>query len=366
MRINHVSNIRSGTAIVKEKISRNHFYFMSEVKVPYFRREGDKIVCEICPRLCKLGEGQVGFCKGREVIDGVLIATNYGQAASVGIDPIEKKPLYHVFPGSNIISLGPNACNLNCDFCQNWQISQDTVPTQEITVDQLAEIADRDGSIGVSYTYSEPLMWYEFLRDSAKAVHDKGLITTVVTNGYINEQPLRDILPLIDAMNVDLKSIEPKFYRKMCGGNLEDVQRTIRIAYQEGCHVEITHLVVTGHNDTAEKIDRLSGWIASIDPDIPLHISRYFPHYKYNAPPTSSSFLEKAYKIARKRLNFVYVGNIHISGASDTVCPDCGNVAIERQGYCTTIRNMENGRCTQCGRSLNILDESKGKSDGLA
>jgi pyruvate formate lyase activating enzyme len=208
-------------------------------------------------------------------------------------------------------------------------------------------------------------MWYEFLRDSAQAVHDRGLITTVVTNGYINEQPLRDILPLIDAMNVDLKSIEPEFYRKICGGNLEDVQRTIRIAHAEGCHVEVTHLVVTGHNDTEDKITRLSEWISSIDPDIPLHISRYFPHYKYNAPPTSSSFLKKAYGIAGQHLHFVYVGNIHIGGASDTVCPDCGSLVIERQGYSTRIRNMEEGHCTKCGRSLNILKKTRSNNGGL-
>jgi pyruvate formate lyase activating enzyme len=328
---------------------------VKSVPVPFFHKEGNRIVCEICPRECKLGEGQVGFCQGREVRDGILIASNYGQAASIAIDPIEKKPLYHVMPGSNILSLGPNGCSLNCDFCQNWQISQDTVPTREITITELLRIATTDDSIGVAYTYSEPLMWYEYLRDTAKILKDSELLVVVVTNGYINEKPLREILPFIDAMNIDLKSIEPEFYRKICGGNLEDVQRTIRISHQAGCHIELTHLIVTGHNDKIEKIKKLAQWVASVDTDIPLHLSRYFPHHKYLQPPTSSSFIKEAYQVAREYLNFVYVGNISVEGTSDTICPDCKTVAIQRNGYFVKILEMNQGKCSQCGRSLNML-----------
>ena len=335
---------------------------MNAIEVPYFRREGERIVCEICPRECKLSEGQVGFCEGREVRDGVLIATNYGQAASVAIDPIEKKPLYHVYPGESILSLGPNACNLKCDFCQNWQISQSRVPTRFVPVEDLLRIAGRNGSVGVAYTYSEPFMWYEYIRDSAAALKEKGLITVAVTNGYLNEKPFRDILPLIDAMNIDLKSIEPDFYKKLCGGTIDEVLRNIQIAHQEGCHIEITHLVVTGQNDKPERIEKLTQWIASIDPDIPLHISRYFPHHRYREPPTSTSFLEDAYRIARQSLHFVYMGNIHIEGTSNTICPDCGTVAIRREGYYTAIEQMADGKCSNCGRTLNILSESGSKS----
>jgi len=328
---------------------------MKTVQVPFFRKEGNRIVCEICPRECKLGEGQVGFCQGREVRDSILIASNYGQVATIAVDPIEKKPLYHVMPGSSILSLGPNGCSLNCDFCQNWQISQDTVPTREITIAELVRIAATGGSVGVAYTYSEPLMWYEYLRDSATVLKEKGFIVAVVTNGYINEKPLRDILPKIDAMNIDLKSIDPEFYRKLCGGNLEDVQRTIQISHQEGCHIEITHLIVTGHNDKIDKIKQLTQWIASIDKDIPLHLSRYFPHYKYLQPPTSSAFMKEAYQVAREFLNFVYVGNISMEGTSDTVCPECKTVAVQRNGYYVKVMEMTQGRCTQCGKSLNML-----------
>jgi pyruvate formate lyase activating enzyme len=335
---------------------------MNTVEVPYFRKQKDRIVCEICPRECKLGEGQVGFCQGREVIDGKLIATNYAQAASVAIDPIEKKPLYHVFPGSSILSLGPNACNMSCDFCQNWQISQDRVPTREITVQDLVKHAGSNGSVGVAYTYSEPLMWYEYLRDSAIELKKKGYIVVVITNGYICEKPLRDLLPLIDAMNIDFKSIEPEFYRKLCGGNLEDVQRTIKIAHDEGCHIELTHLIVTGWNDNTERFRRLVDWVATLDPDIPLHLSRYFPHNRYHEPPTSVSFLQQAYEIALESLNFVYLGNILINGTSDTVCPDCGKLAISRGGYRVTVHQMDNGHCANCGRSLNMLVNPTGKT----
>jgi pyruvate formate lyase activating enzyme len=331
---------------------------MKTVAVPFFRKEKERIVCEICPRECKLAEGQVGFCRGREVQNGVLIASNYGQVATIAIDPIEKKPLYHVYPGSRILSLGPNGCNLNCDFCQNWQISQDTVPTREITIPELLRIATSDGSVGVAYTYSEPLMWYEYLRDSAAVIKEKGLITVVVTNGYICEKPLRELLPRIDAMNIDLKSIDPEFYRKLCGGNLEDVQRTIRISLQEGCHIELTHLIVTGQNDDIEKIRRLVQWIASVDTDIPLHLSRYFPHHRYLAPSTGSGFMNDAYQLARQFLNFVYVGNISVEGTSDTICPNCGTTAIQRDGYYVKVLDLISGNCVKCGRSLNMLVKS--------
>jgi pyruvate formate lyase activating enzyme len=339
---------------------------MNEISVEYFRKQGKRIVCEVCPRECKLAEGQVGFCKGREVRDGVLIATNYGQAASVAIDPIEKKPLYHVFPGSNILSLGPNSCNLNCDFCQNWQISQDTVPTRYISVEDLARIAGTNDSIGVAYTYSEPLMWYEYLKDSAKVLKAQGKLVVAVTNGYLSEKPFRDLLPLIDAMNIDLKSMDHDFYKQVCGGKVEDVLRNIQIAHEEGCHIELTHLVVTGHNDREDRIDHLAKWIAALDPDIPLHISRYFPHHNYRLPATSTSFLQKAYEVAHKYLNFVYVGNINIPGTSDTVCPDCGTVNVRRDGYRIKIVKMKDGNCGNCGRSLDMLVKLDTKSRNSA
>jgi len=339
---------------------------MLTIEVPYFRKEGKRIVCEICPRECKLGEGQVGFCQGREVRDGVLIATNYGEAASIAIDPIEKKPLYHVFPGSRIFSLGPNACNLNCDFCQNWQISQDRVPTRYISVDDLARIAATNGSIGVAYTYSEPLMWYEYVRDSAKLLKDKGMLVVLVTNGYLNERPFRDILPVVDAMNIDLKSIDPDFYKKMCGGTIDEVLQNIKIAHEADCHVEITHLVVTGHNDKEDLIDRLAKWVASVDPDIPLHLSRYFPHHHYLAPPTSAAFLQNAFEIARRSLNFVYMGNISVRGTSDTTCPDCGTVNIRRDGYDVAVAELSQGNCGHCGRSLNILSQLDSKKGNFS
>ncbi|MBU1706727.1 AmmeMemoRadiSam system radical SAM enzyme [bacterium] len=326
-----------------------------QIKAAHAVKDGDKILCELCPRFCKLAEGQQGFCRGREVSNGELYVMNYGQAVSIGVDPIEKKPLFHFHPGKPILSLGPNSCNLSCKFCQNADISQGRVSTHYVSPDELAKLAQQYNSIGVAFTYSEPLMWYEYIRDSAPLVREKGGVIVLVTNGYLCEAPLRELLPYIDAMNVDLKSSQEDFYRRLCGGHLEDVVRTIRIGVEMGCHVEVTHLVVTGENDKEENIRAVRDLIAAISPRIPLHLSRYFPHYKYNEPATSGEFLLKARRICQEKLPFVYLGNIALEGGEDTRCPNCDELIISRRGYATEIRALVNGRCGKCGADLGII-----------
>ncbi len=195
------------------------------IEVAYQRREKDRILCNICPQECKIKEGCVGVCGGRQVIDGRLIAVNYAQVSSLQLDPIEKKPLYHFFPGSDILSVGPNGCNLSCTWCQNWNISQDTSPTRTILPDELADMVDALDGIGVAYTYAEPLIWFEYIRDAGRILHERDLVNIVITNGFVKAEPLREILPFTDAYNVDLKSMDDYCYQKQCGGSRQDVQR---------------------------------------------------------------------------------------------------------------------------------------------
>lgn len=325
------------------------------VKAAYAVKEGDRVLCRLCPRFCRLSEGQEGFCRGRKVVNGELRVTNYGQAVSVAMDPIEKKPLFHFHPGKAVLSLGPNGCNLACKFCQNSDISQGRVPTRYVSPENLLQLCEHYDSIGVAFTYTEPLMWYEYIRDSAPLLREKEGVVVLVTNGYLCEEPLREILPQIDALNIDLKSSQEEFYRRVCGGHLEDVVRTIRISVEMKRHVEVTHLVVTGYNDTEENICAVRDIVAEINPSIPLHLSRYFPHHHFRNPATSVDFLLRARDICRERLPFVYIGNVALEGAEDTRCPSCDALVISRLGYRVVTHALSDGRCAKCGADLGIV-----------
>jgi len=322
-----------------------------EVEVPFYRRKGKRLVCEICPRYCTLSEGQTGVCRGRKNFGGRLIAVNYGRTASAALDPIEKKPLYHFHPGSQILSAGPNSCNFNCKFCQNCDISQFTVPTQSINAGELVALAKRRGSIGLAYTYSEPLMWYEFLLDCGAKNKQAGMVNVLVTNGYINAEPLARLLPLVDAMNIDLKSMEDDFYYKICGGvHLQPVLNTIETAYKAGVHIELTQLLVTGANDSEAQIRKTVDWVSFLSKEIPLHFSRYFPRFKYKAEATSPAVILRAYEIAKEKLDWVYVGNISMSKGNNSECRHCGSVLVERWGYAVSVVNLKGNRCGVCGK----------------
>lgn len=278
----------------------------------YYSKEGISIRCELCPKMCLLSEGESGYCRGKKVVNGKLIAANYGKCASISIDPIEKKPLYHFNPGSYILSLGPNSCNLGCLFCQNWSISQTECTTKLISLDELNSMVEKQKLAQVAFTYTEPLMWYEYIWDFAKLTEGK-IDIVLVTNGYLNEQPLKDLVPHIAAMNIDLKSINGDFYSEVCGGDVEVVKRNILIAYQAGVHMEITNLLIPGNNDSFSEIEDLAKFIAAIDRNIPLHLSAYHPDYKFSAHATKLSEIEHACDIASQYLSRVYAGNVQIS-----------------------------------------------------
>lgn len=271
-------------------------------------------VCVICPHRCGLEEGHIGFCGARTNVNGKVTCTNYGRLTSMALDPIEKKPLARFMPGSMILSVGSYGCNLRCSFCQNCEISMaggSMVRTWYTSPEELVNKAlgmKTEGNIGIAYTYNEPFIGYEYVFDSAKLAHEKGLKNVLVTNGYVNEAPLRDILPVVDAMNIDLKGFTEEFYRTL-KGDLETVKQTIAIASKH-CHVEVTTLVIPDENDSPSEMEKLSEWLSGIDDEIPLHISRFFPRYQYaHKNPTPVATVYGLADIARKKLKYVYIGN---------------------------------------------------------
>ena len=273
-----------------------------------------KMECGICPHKCALDEGETGFCKARVNLNGKIICKNYGLISSVALDPIEKKPLKNFMPNSKILSVGSFGCNLRCPFCQNYSISMADgtgMKLYSISKEELVEEAvllREKGNVGIAYTYNEPLIGFEFVYDCAVLAREAGLKNIVVTNGYICEEPFLKLLPFIDAMNIDLKGFTEGFYKKV-NGDLKTVKNSIRIA-AKNCHVEITTLIIPGENDSEEEMDKLSKWISEIREDIPLHITKFYPQYKYlDKEATSVSKISNLVKVARKHLEFVYMGN---------------------------------------------------------
>lgn len=276
--------------------------------------ESETIRCTVCPHECLLAPGNIGRCKTRKNVDGENVSVNYGQVSSLALDPIEKKPLARFYPGSNILSLGSFGCNFSCPFCQNHTISMSdgsnlalTSVSPEIIVDKAKEFIPY-GNIGIAFTYNEPLIGYEFVLDTEKLAHENGLKTVVVTNGGINPEIFREVAKNTDAFNIDLKGLN--IYESI-GGKLETVKENIKTAVEEGSHVEVTTLVIPGVNDTPEEIEEIASFLASISPDIVLHITRFFPQYKMlNVPPTDVNLIYELAEVARKHLPHVYEGNV--------------------------------------------------------
>jgi pyruvate formate lyase activating enzyme len=325
------------------------------VQAKYYTKDKDKIKCLLCPNYCIIADGKVGRCFGRKNISGKLYAINYGEVISMSLDPIEKKPLYHFYPGSKIISVATYGCNLLCPFCQNWEISHQTVPGRYFEPKSLLETAMHPDSIGISYTYTEPLIWFEYLMDICPLVKKAGLQNVLVTNGMINEEPLRELLPYIDAMNIDLKSIRPEFYDGFIKGNLPTVLNTIKIS-KSACHIELTNLLIPTKNDSIDDMTELVNFVASLGRDTVLHFSRYFPHYKLNIPATPTETLSRAYEIAKKKLDYVYIGNVAgLANGNNTYCPKCSNLLIARGYFSAKIKGIKDGACNQCSRKVDIV-----------
>ncbi len=311
------------------------------------------VACLLCPADCRLAPGKHGICRSRYNDNGVLVTNNYGELAALNVDPIEKKPLYHFYPGSQILSTGPNACNLGCLFCQNWSISQAVSATTFVSAAALAEMALERQTLGVAFTYSEPIVWIEYILDVAPILRERGLKIVLVTNGYIHRGPLAQLLPWVDAFNIDLKSLSAHFYSHVCKGKLEPVLAAVRSVFEFGAHLELTNLLIPGKNDAESDIRALVDFVVSVDPSIPLHFSAYHPDYKMEIPAASDKILVRAREIAREKLNWVYLGNIATDDA-DTTCPRCRSVLVNRRGYHVRSIGLHQSRCTNCGYATNI------------
>lgn len=326
-----------------------------DTKLKFYKEEEDYIRCTLCPHNCRLSEGKFGVCKLRTVKDGIPVAINYGEVTSANVDPIEKKPLYHFKPSMDILSIGTYGCNMTCSFCQNYEISQNKPPAEFIDVERLISlIIDIPDNVGIAFTYNEPFMWYEYVYDAAKKIkeYNENIDVILVTNGYVNKEPLLKILPYIDAMNIDLKAYSDRYYNKLCGASLDPVLETIKTA-SAYTHVEITTLMVSEENDSLDEIREIAEFIASIDKNIPLHLSRYFPKYKMKNPPTLVESMMKAKEEANKYLNYVYVGNV-VGVDNNTYCPNCKFKLVTRDIYTTNV-HIHGDKCPNCKEYINII-----------
>lgn len=328
---------------------------MEEHQALYWKKSPTgKINCFLCPHLCEISEGRYGLCRSRYHNGEALIAKNYGRITSIALDPIEKKPLYHYYPGSKILSIGTYGCNMFCLFCQNHDISQQEVITRQIEpADILYTLDEVEDNIGLAFTYNEPFIWYEFIYDTVRLLKEKKKNTKIVlvTNGYINKEPLEALLPYIDAMNIDLKTFENSTYKRICKASLEPVKQSIELAAQK-CHLEITNLMITDENDGVTEIKKIAQYLSEINPNIPLHITRYYPNYKMTNEATKINRILDAKKQTQEYLNYVYVGNIPNCDAN-TYCPNCNELLIERNYY-QVKNNLKAEFCPKCKNKISI------------
>jgi pyruvate formate lyase activating enzyme len=307
--------------------------------------------CLLCPNHCVLAPDRYGICKARKNIGGKLYSMVYGRIGAAHVDPVEKKPFFHVLPASKSYSIATAGCNMRCLFCQNWQLAQsfpDQIPSVRMTPAQVVDEAIRTGSESISFTYNEPVINYEFMLETAKIAKEKGITGLVVSAGFIEEKPLRELLQYIDAYKVDLKAFNEDFYRKLTGGRLESVLKTLQIIRESGVWLEILNLLVPGENDGDEEIRALARWIReNLGDDVPLHFSRFFPQYKLqNLPPTPVATLIRARNIAMEEgLKYVYTGNVAYPDGEATHCPASGEKIIQRVGHSVLFNKLKNGAC---------------------
>lgn len=328
---------------------------MNHPAAHYEQLDNKVVKCHLCPADCRIKPGHHGICKARFNENGKLLTDNYGELVTIAVDPIEKKPLYHFYPGRTILSTGPNCCNLACRHCQNWTISQTKVRTTYCSPDKLVALAVDHATLGVAFTYTEPMIWFEYIHDVAPGLREAGQKVVLVSNGYINPEPLVELAPHIDAANIDLKGIRPEFYRRVCKGKVEPILHSIRYLHEQGVHVEVTNLVIPGENDNAADLRDLVDFVASVSPRIPLHFSAYHPDYQMDNPATPIETLQEARAIASTKLAYVFVGNVKLPGSGDSVCPDCGHLLIERRGWHPDPVGLDHGSCRHCGRQTGII-----------
>ena len=341
----------------------------STVQTEYWSRLDDgRVLCELCPRACKLNEGQRGLCFVRARQNDEIVLTTYGRSSGFCVDPIEKKPLNHFLPGTPVFSFGTAGCNLTCKFCQNWDISKsrkmDTL-ADAAGPEEIANAATRLGCRSVAFTYNDPVIFLEYARDVAAACKEQDICTVAVTAGYVNPEPRRELFSFTDAANIDLKAFDDGFYRRIAGGQLEPVLDALRyLKHETDVWFEITNLVIPEHNDADDDIRRMADWIVEeLGSEVPLHLSGFHPSYKMrDVPPTPRATLRRARDIAKRAgVHHVYTGNVHDREGDTTYCAACGTVLISRDWYEVLAWNLEDGACPDCGaRCAGIFEPSPG------
>lgn len=325
--------------------------------ISLFKESGDKLECLLCPHYCKLATGRSGICGVRKNTGTSIELMTYGVISGYSLDPVEKKPLYHFFPGKSILSIGSYGCNMRCDFCQNYHISQN-IPEDKMAKMQFEKIINdcqnAENNIGLAFTYNEPIIWFEFIRDVAEKVKNEGMHTVMVSNGFVNPDPLKEITGFIDAFNIDLKAFNNTFYRKLTGSELDPVKKALGQIAGSGKHLEVTTLIIPGENDDEKEMELQTRWMADeLGKDVPFHLSRYFPTYKRDNPTTTEGSLKNLFEIASDKLDYVYIGNSRAASGQKTVCAVCGTTVTIRSGYEIKTRNLDDqGKCTVCGNLI--------------
>jgi len=332
----------------------------------FWREIGDKKVqCNLCPHNCKIDDGKLGICGVRKNENGKLYTLIYGSCSSIAVDPIEKKPLYHFYPGTDVFSLGTIGCNFKCKYCQNSSISTATLKypyIRELTPEETIELAVGNACQGIAWTYNEPTIWHEFSFDSAKLAKKAGLYTVYVSNGDISEDPLRELAPFLDAVNVDVKAFNDGFYKEICKAHLEPVLKTCELALELGIHLEVTYLVVPGYNDSIDEVKQFCKWVVEkLGIDTPVHFSRFHPDYMMtDVPMTPIETLLRIYDVAKEAgILYPYLGNVPHGDYENTICPNCGSICIKRVGYSVSLDGIKNGKCVRCGTSIPIVDSKR-------
>jgi pyruvate formate lyase activating enzyme len=332
---------------------------LSHREARFYRKLADReIECQLCPRACRLGDKERGYCGVRENDGGAYYTLVYGKAVTANVDPIEKKPFFHFLPRSNAFSIATAGCNVNCKFCQNWQISQvraEQADNMDLPPDGVAAAALRYDCPVIAYTYTEPVVFYEYMYDTSVAARRAGIKNCVVTGGHINPEPLAELVKVVDAVKIDLKGFTEEFYTDFVRGELRPVLEAIKLVGRSGVWLEIVYLVIPTLNDHPDDIRRMSRWLAAeVGPDVPLHFSRFQPMYLVkNLPPTPVSTLEKALGIAREEgLRYVYVGNLPGHPAESTYCPQCREQVVQRFGFEVRAVHLDKGNCRSCGHPI--------------
>lgn len=354
-----INPLRQGGGLIENALCLDTIDTLSDVEAMFYeKREGTAIECVLCPRHCRVTDLERGYCGVRENRAGTYISLVHSRACAMNIDPIEKKPLFHFKPGTPAFSIATAGCNVNCQFCQNWDISQvrpEQVTNVELTPEDISRICRERSIPTVAYTYSEPVVFYEYMHDTCLMSREHGIKNVVITGGYIEKKPLTKLLGLVDAVKVDLKAFSEDYYREIVNGELQPVLEALKIISQEGVWLELVYLMVPTLNDSEEELKHLCGWILeNLGDRVPIHFTRFHPAYLMkNLPSTPVESLEKAYTIAsRAGMKYPYVGNVFGHEGEHTHCPNCSRIVIRRRGFSILENNLLHGRCKYCNHHL--------------